>query len=84
MLAKFKVFICPSNGNSFKALFEGHRAKDELTTNELFISHLYQSDFVTLDPEKAHLLLLPLSIRGLVDNPNVGPDKLGKWLSKYV
>ncbi|CAM6111074.1 unnamed protein product [Calypogeia fissa] len=85
MMAKFKIFIYPGKDHAFKALSNGQDAKGLMAhTEEYFMYQLYQSDFVTLDPERANLLLLPISIRSLVEDPEVGIEKLGKWLSRYV
>ncbi|KAJ6419203.1 hypothetical protein OIU84_029338 [Salix udensis] len=59
MERKFKIFVYPHNTSSCRTL------DDEYGNEGLFYLNLNQSRFLTKDPEKAHLFLIPISCHSL-------------------
>lgn len=59
MERKFKIFVYPHNTSSCRTL------NDEYGNEGLFYLNLNRSRFLTKDPEKAHLFLIPISCHSL-------------------
>ncbi|KAG6547671.1 hypothetical protein Mapa_011120 [Marchantia paleacea] len=84
MISSFKVFVYARGDHAFAAL-SGSVDGDEIRyIDDIFFQTLYQSDFVTDEPEKAHLYFIPISIRALWNDERVGPLKMGRFLNKYI
>ncbi|KAL3700100.1 hypothetical protein R1sor_018122 [Riccia sorocarpa] len=83
MLSSFKIFVYPVNDHAFSALSTLGQ-EDSRFTDDFFFRLLCRSDFVTLDPEKADVYFIPLSIRSLWNDELVGASKIGRFLNKYV
>lgn len=84
MISSFKIFVYSRLDHAFAAL-SGSADGDEVRyIDDLFFQTLYQSDFVTNEPEKAHLYFIPVSIRALWNDERVGPLKMGRFLNKYI
>ncbi|KAL2651863.1 hypothetical protein R1flu_019991 [Riccia fluitans] len=83
MLSSFKLFVYPVDDHAFSALSRLGQEEARFT-DDFFFQLLTRSDFVTLDPEKAHLYFIPLSIRSLMDEGLVRSTRYGRFLNKYI
>jgi len=87
MKANFKVFIYPFDSNSSKQMFVNFGPKapnpgGNYATEHFFFTNLYDSPYLTQNPEEADLFVLPFSVFNI--RITLGPDNVPGYVRDYM
>nr|KJB26620.1 hypothetical protein B456_004G250600 [Gossypium raimondii] len=87
MNKSFKIFVYPHKPDDPFAnvlLPEDYNPEGPYTSELYFKKALFNSHFITKDPNEAHLFYMPFSILHLRHDPRIGPEKLQDFVKDYI
>ncbi|KAL2634141.1 hypothetical protein R1flu_005620 [Riccia fluitans] len=87
MRSKFKVYIYPFKKNVTNLMFDyagadGPFPGGNYASEFFFFRNLYESDYITKDPEEAHLFVLPFSVFKI--RMALGPNAVAPYVKYYM